>query len=462
MSDEHDPAVSGCYGHPVVQTPNLDRLASQGVLFENAYCNNPICVPSRMSFLTGQYASDVNVFDNGSPLASEIPTFAHYLEASGYETTLCGRMHMVGADRLHGFGQRLFDDMSDWVRFGQGPLRTAEARRNSNSHVTECGPGPPAWLDYDRTATDLGERFLSDKADNPTDTPWCLVASFMYPHFPLYTPQEYLDLYPTDQIDLPELGAETLENQHPAIRQLRYFFHNDEPLPDDITRTALASYFALVTLTDEHIGRLLQVVDRSPLRENTVVIYLSDHGEMAGQHGIWQKQCFYESSVRVPLVVRGPDLAEGISVNQNVSLVDVMPTLLDLAATPIPEGLRGRSLVPALRAETFSEEVVVAEYHAQGMLSAGFMAKKENFKYIYYVDLPAQLFDLAADPNELIDLAGHPDWASVQSNLHQELLARLDPDDVDQQAKSNQQLQGMARSCMAASPTPAPTASAVP
>ena len=446
MSDEHDPAVSGCYGHPVVQTPNLDRLASQGVLFENAYCNNPICVPSRMSFLTGQYASDVNVFDNGSPLASEIPTFAHYLEASGYETTLCGRMHMVGPDRLHGFGRRLFDDMSEWVHFGQGPARTAEARRGSNSHVTECGPGPARWLDYDRTVTDLSERFLRDKAGNSTDRPWCLVASFMYPHFPLYTPQEYYDLYPTDRIDLPELGSETLESQHPAIRQLRYFFRNEEPLPDETTRTALASYFALVTLTDEHVGRLLQVVDGSPLHDNTVVIYLSDHGEMAGQHGIWQKQCFYESSVRVPLVFRGPQMAEGARVSQNVSLVDVMPTLLDLAETPIPNGLRGRSLLPSLRGDTVPEDVVVAEYHAQGMLSAGYMAKKGNFKYNYYVDLPAQLFDLAADPNELTDLAGQPGWSTVETDLHQELLARLDPEGVDQRAKSNQQLQGIARS----------------
>ena len=446
MSDEHDPAVAGCYGHSLVQTPNLDRLAAEGVLFENAYCNNPICVPSRMSFLTGKYASDVNVFDNGSPLASEIPTFAHYLEASGYDTTLCGRMHMIGPDRLHGFGRRLLDDMNDWVRLGKGPVRTPEARRSSNSHVTECGPGPPRWLNYDRTATDLGERFLRDKADNPTAKPWCLVASFMYPHFPLYTPQEYLDIYPTDQIDLPESRAETLENQHPAIRQLRHFFHNDEPLSDETTRTALASYFALVTLTDEHIGRLVHVVDSSALSENTVVIYLSDHGEMAGQHGIWQKQCFYESSVRVPLIVRGPNLAQGIRASQNVSLVDVMPTLLDLAETPIPDELRGRSLLPALRGDTFSDDVVVAEYHAQGMLSAGYMAKKGNLKYNHYVDHPPQLFDLAADPNEVTNLAGRPDWASPQANLHQELLARLDPEDVDRRAKRNQKLQGIARS----------------
>ena len=446
MSDEHDPAVTGCYGHALVQTPNLDRLAAAGVLFENAYCNNPICVPSRMSFLTGKYASDVNVFDNGSPLASEIPTFAHYLEASGYDTTLCGRMHMVGPDRLHGFGRRLLDDKNEWVQFGQGPVRTPEARRASNSHVTECGPGPPRWLDYDRTVTDLSERFLQDRAAKPSDRPWCLVASFMYPHFPLFAPQKYLDLYPQDRIELPDLGDETLDSQHPAIRQLRYFFHNDHPLPEELTRTALASYFALVTLTDEHIGRLLSVVDSSPLRENTVVIYLSDHGEMAGQHGIWQKQCFYESSVRVPLIVRGPHLDSGARAKENVSLVDILPTLLDLAGTSIPAGLRGRSLLPLLRGGAIPEQVVVAEYHAQGMLSAGYMAKKGNLKYNYYVDCSPQLFDLAADPDEFVNLAGHPRWAGAQSDLHSELLAKLDPEEVDGRAKRNQMLEGMARS----------------
>ena len=446
MSDEHDPAVTGCYGHPLVQTPHLDRLAAEGTLFENAYCNNPICVPSRMSFLTGKFASDVNVFDNGSPLPSEIPTFAHYLEASGYETSLCGRMHMVGPNRFHGFGRRLLDDMSEWIQFGQGPVRTPEARRASNSHVTECGPGPPRWLEYDSTVTDLSQRFLHDKAVNSASQPWCLVASFMYPHFPLFAPQQFLDLYPFDRIDLPVLGEELLESQHPAIRQLRYFFHNDQPLPEELTRTALASYLALVTLTDEHIGRLLNVVDTSLLRENTVVIYISDHGEMAGQHGIWQKQCFYESSVRVPLIVRGPQLDEGARVSANVSLVDIMPTLLDLAETPAPEGLRGRSLLPSLRGETLPDDVVVAEYHAQGMLSAGYMAKKGNLKYNHYVGLPPQLFDLAADPNEFVNLAGHPGWAAAQSNMHQELVAKLDPDEVNARAKRNQQLEGMARS----------------
>lgn len=446
MSDEHDPAVSGCYGHPLVQTPHLDRLAAQGVLFENAYCNNPICVPSRMSFITGKFASDVNIFDNSSPLASEIPTFAHYFQASGYDTTLCGRMHMIGPDRLHGFGQRLLDDKNEWVDLRKVPVRTPQARRGSNSHVTECGPGPPRWLDYDRTVTDLGERFLREKARQPAGRPWCLVTSFMYPHFPLFAPQEYLDLYPVDDIQLPETGAEPLDDQHPAIQQLRYFFRNDQPYPEELTRAALASYYALITLTDEHIGRLLSIVDGTSLLENTVVIYISDHGEMAGQHGIWQKQCFYESSVRVPLIARGPHFAQDTRVANNVSLVDIAPTLLDLADTPLPADLRGRSLLPSLQGDPLPDEVVISEYHAQGMLSAGYMAKKGNCKYNHYVDLPPQLFDLAADPNELTNLAGHPGWATVQSDLHHDLLARLNPEEVDGRAKRSQKLQRIAKS----------------
>ena len=356
-------------------------------------------------------------------------------------------MHMVGPDRLHGFGQRLLDDKNEWVDLRQGPVRTPQARRGSNSHVTECGPGPLRWLEYDGAVTDLSERFLRDKADNPADRPWCLVASFMYPHFPLYAPQEYIDLYPQDRIDLPDLGEESLESQHPAIRQLRYFFRNDLPFSEELTRTALASYFALVTLTDEHIGRLTSIVDETPLGENTVIIYLSDHGEMAGQHGIWQKQCFYESSVRVPLIFRGPPPGVGRPAPTSTSAWSTLcPLCLTWQVRPSPDGLRGRSLLPVLRGGALPEQAVIAEYHAQGMISAGYMAKKGDLKYNYYVDFPPQLFNLAADPNEFVDLAGHSGWAGAQSDLHQELLARLDPEEVDGRAKRNQQLQGMARS----------------
>ena len=305
MSDEHDPAVMGCSGHPLVQTPNLDRLAAAGTVFDNAYCNYPICVPSRMSFLTGNYCHRIGVWDLGSPLRADIPTFGHYFTAAGYESVLCGRTHLVGSDRLHGFGTRLFDDLDAW-RGRQAPRRTSEARRGSNSHVTECGPGPGAWFDYDTTVADLSVRFLKSRAAHPSERPWLLYSGLMYPHFPLTCPPEYYRRYDPEAVTPADLRGETLESQHPAIRQLRYFFHNDEIVPEPVQRRALASYYGLVTLVDDLVGSMLAVIDNSPLRENTVVIYLSDHGEMAGQHGIWQKQCFYEASVRVPMILRTP------------------------------------------------------------------------------------------------------------------------------------------------------------
>jgi len=311
LSDEHDPSVTGCYGHPVVQTPHLDRMAREGVVFNHAYCNSPLCVPSRMSFLTGRYCHQIGVWDNGSPLKSEIPTFAHYSEAAGYGTVLCGRMHMIGEDRLHGFGRRLYDDITRWQSYSQTPKRTKGARRGSNLHVTECGPGGSVYQIYDDTVTDLTVRFLKSRAEAPDDDPWLLVSGLMCPHFLLIAPEAYFEIYDPDRIDLPNLNEETLENQHPVIRHLRRYHHHEDELPEELTRRALASYYALITMTDHNIGRMLEMIDSSRLRENTVVIYVSDHGEMGGQHGIWQKQCFYEPSVRVPMLVRMPDLPGG-------------------------------------------------------------------------------------------------------------------------------------------------------
>lgn len=446
MSDEHDPAVLGCCGHPLVQTPNLDRLAADGTVFDHAYCNSPICVPARMSFFAGNYCHRIGVWDLGSPLRADVPTFGHYLTAAGYETVLCGRTHMVGSDRLHGFGTRLFDDLDAW-RGRHAPRRTAEARRGSNSHVTECGPGRGAWYDYDTTVADLTVRFLKNRATHPPDHPWLLYSGLMYPHFPLTCPPEYYRRYDPDAVTPADLRGETLESQHPAIRQLRYFFHNDQIVPEPVQRRALASYYGLVTVVDDLVGRMVDVIDNSALRENTVVIYLSDHGEMAGQHGIWQKQCFYESSVRVPMILRTPHGAAGRRIGANVSLVDMLPTILDLAGIEIPPGLPGASLVQMRPGTDNANRVVFSEYHAQGMLTGGFMIKRGNYKYNYYVGHEPQLYDLNDDPGEFTDLAADERHASVRAALHRALLYIVDPEQVSDQALRNQEKPGPLRAC---------------
>ncbi len=444
MSDEHDPAVTGCYGHPHVQTPHLDRLASEGTAFDNAYTACPICVPARMSFMTGQYVHQIGTWDNGSPLSASIPTMGNYLEAAGYETVVCGRTHFVGPERLHGFGKRLMDDAEKWKHKRMvAPSRTPDARRGNNSHVTECGPGEHWHNDYDRTVADLSERFLKSRAQR-AHRPFLLYTGFINPHFPLLCPQAYFDRYYPDRVTLPHTRTEPREIQHPAIQQLRYWLRNEDPLDDAIATTATAAYYGLVSFTDHLIGRLIDVVDNSSLRHNTVVIYVSDHGEMAGHHGLWQKQCFYEHAVRVPMIIRHPHATGGQRIAAGTTLIDILPTLLDIAGHE-PAPLPGSSLLPAVLGHAFPDRPIFSEYHALGSTTGGFMIKKGDWKYIHYVGLLDQLFNVTNDPDEIENRADDPTCAHVLADLRTDLFNIVTPREIDQRAKANQKIKGIAR-----------------
>jgi len=257
-------------------------------------------------------------------------------------------------------------------------------------------------------------------------------------------PQEYFDRYYPDRVTLPETRTESCESQHPAIQQLRYWLRNEEPLDDAISTTATAAYYGLVSFTDHLIGRLLNVVNNSSLRDNTVVIYLSDHGEMAGNHGIWQKQCFYENAVRVPMIIRHPNAPTNQRITSGTNLVDILPTLLDIANQD-PAPLPGTSLLPAVTGESFSDRPIFSEYHALGSTTGGFMIKKGAWKYIHYVGLSDQLFNVATDPNEIQNRAEDPTCTDILSNLHTDLLNIVTPEEIDQRAKANQKIKGIAR-----------------
>jgi choline-sulfatase len=399
-----------------------------------------------MSFLTGRYVHQIGAWDNGSPLRPEIPTMGTYLEAAGYRTVLCGRTHLLGPDRLHGFGSRLVDDMGAWQRYEQLPIRDPGKRRlKGDSHVTECGPGMHAYQEYDRTVADAACRYLQAAACNTAAGPWLLYVGFMLPHFPLIAPPGLFEHYFPNRIQLPD-PAPPVNEQHPAIRQLRVHHCNDGSYPEDLLRRALASYYALITLTDRRIGGLLNTLRERGLAETTVVIYISDHGEMAGRKGLWQKMCFYEPSARVPLIVRGPGWPRGRRVAANVSLVDILPTLLDLAGAPVPPELPGASLLSAERtAADDNERLVFGEYHGQGGERASYMIRKEHHKYIHHLGLEPQLFDLESDPEEREDLVGQPGTEGLCRQLHGELQRIADPEETDERARANQKLFGLQR-----------------
>lgn len=445
LSDEHDAAAAGCYGHPVVQTPRIDRLADEGTLYENAYCTSPMCVPSRLSMLSGRQVHQIGAWDNAVIPGPDFRTWGHHLGGAGYETVLAGRTHFNGPDRLLGFDHRLSDDLDFWITHdGRPPRRVSDWRRGSNSHVTEAGAGEHVHTTHDAAVTDAAVAFLEERAGTATDAPFLLYVGYMHPHFPLVAPPEYLARYDPASISPPATRNDSPESQHPVIAQIRRAFHNDDPLTDEQQRAAIASYWALVSHLDHQVGRLVDAIDGSSLGEDTVVIYTSDHGEMAGHHGIWQKQVFYEPAVRVPLIVRLPDRLRGDAppsrIRSDASLVDLLPTLRDLAGLPVDGTLPGRSLLAADPAVPTDEAArpVLSEYHAQGMVDGGFMLKRGRYKYCYYVGHRPQLFDVVADPLERHDLAADPAQAGVLADLDAALRRLLDPEEVDREAKADQ------------------------
>ena len=419
----------------------MDRLADDGVRFDSAYTACPICVPARAALMTGRYVHDSGVWDNGAPIPGHIPSIGSYLEAAGYDTVVCGRTHFVGPDRLHGFGRRIFDDTEHWKHLGlPGQRRDPEQRRGSDSHVSECGIGEGFQNDYDRTACSLAERFLEGRATGGDDHPFLLYVGFMNPHFPLVVPEEFAGRYDPESMPLPATVDQPLDEQHPDVRQRRFWLRN-ERADHELYRRARACYYGLVSFTDHLVGRVVDAVDRSGLAEDTIVIYASDHGEMGGHHGFWQKQCFYEQAVRVPLIVRGPGIGRRETRSDPVSLVDLTPTFLDAAEAASDPLLPGRSLL----SPPDPDRTVFSEYHALGSTDASFMLRRGRFKYIYHVNDRPELFDLDADPDEVRDLAADSSHRGVLDGFETELRAILDPEETDRRAKASQASSGPAR-----------------
>lgn len=301
-------------------------------------------------------------------------------------------------------------------------------------------PGSLPWHHYDRLAASLAEQFIRQKAHRSSDRPWLLYTGLILPHFPLIAPPELLALYDPDDETLPATFNEPLDQQHPAIQQLRRGWRNDEPLPEATQRLATASYHALVTQVDRLVGAMVETLRETGQLDDTVVIYTSDHGEMGGHHGIWQKQCFYEHSARVPLIMRGPGMGRG-RVADNASLVDLLPTLLDVAGVEPADELPGRSLLEvAERDPGEPTRTVFAEYHHTGMPRAGFMVKRGPYKLCRYVghDTP-QLFRPDRDPDERHDLANDPAHAEARAACDTALRELVDPEAVDRQAHEHQQ-----------------------
>lgn len=443
MSDQHSPHVVGCYGNGVVQTPNIDALAANGTRFANAYTPTPICVPARASFATGRYAHRVGSWDNAKPyIGTEASSWGHRLVSQGHKVTTVGKLHYRKVDDPSGFpDQRLPMHVLDGVGDLYGLLRgEMPVRPQSRQHVLDARVGDSEYVRYDRAIAQESARFLREEATEHTK-PWALFVSFVTPHFPLIAPEQYVNLYPLDSLPWPIQAAPEEWPRHPALEIQRRFQALDEPFDERTIRNAMAAYYGLVTFLDEQIGTVLRTLDDAGLRDDTRIVYTSDHGEMLGEHGLWWKSSMYEASVAVPMIVTGPDIPEGKVVATNVSLLDCFPTIIegvgaDLAAEDA--NLPGTSLWSVAQ-EDDRDRTVFSEYHTINAPSAKYMIRNSQFKYVHYIDHPPQLFDLLEDPNELRDLAADPAYAGTLQACELELRSILDPEAVDRRAKVDQQ-----------------------
>lgn len=456
MSDEHGPMFSSTYGHPIVRTPGMDALAARGAVFESAYCNSPLCVPSRMSFLAGKHVHRVAAYDNHAPLAPDVPTWAHLLRAAGYQVVLDGKMHFVGPDQRHGFEAQLsprYAAITPAVAGAEWRDEHPMGGPGARQRILEAGPGRGPHLDRDDEVEAVALDWLRQPARN--DAPWCLTASFITPHFPLIVPEPYFSRYYPHNVDAPVLSPGFPEGLHPAHERVRRTFNLYDYTEEQI-RVARAAYYGLVTFMDEKLGHLVDALRETGQLENTVVIYTADHGELAGDHGLWWKNSFYEQSARVPLIVSWPGQIDGgLRLGGATSLVDVARTLLDIAGAPDPGDWDGDSLLPRLRAaragtagdvlsataaaaETGWKDEAICEYYAHATNRPHRMLRSGRWKYNYYHGEAPELYDLHADPQEHHNLAGQPHTAATESALHRRLLAGWDPTVVERQVRRSQ------------------------
>jgi len=449
QADQLTAKVLPMYGHALVHTPHLAALAERGVTFLNAYCNNPVCGPSRGSMLTGRLSSKVGCYDNAADFPSSTPTLAHYLRHQGYRTCLSGKMHFTGAEQLHGFEERVTTDIypsdfgwtADWSRTDQ-PYAPSRMSLRSIVEAGLCERN--LQIDYDEEVCFQAQQWLWDRARGDDPRPFLLWASFTHPHNPFVTTREYWDRYDHDAIDLPAVPFIPLDERDPWSRRYAYTIRVDE---HDVTeahiRNARHAYYAMTSYFDALVGRLLDVLARSGAADDTWVFVTSDHGEMLGERGAWFKFQPFEWSVRVPLIAAGPGAARGRVETRGVSLLDLLPTFNELAGDGDPiaaiDPLDGLSLAAMLAGDdTVRGDDVAMEFLGEGVYAPACMLRRDGLKYVHCRHDPPMLFDLEADPDELRNVAGTDAYREREAALHAEVMARWDYDRIERDVAQSQ------------------------
>ena len=424
MADQMTPFMLEACGGVGAKTENMKKLVERSANFTNAYTPSPICVPARSCFMTGLYTSTTGCYDNGDPYHSFIPTFAHYLTNAGYDTVLAGKMHFIGADQLHGYKRRLNTDVYPSGFIWSYPLPPEDDPDDQAfdfvpQYVSEnIGAGWSKELQYDE---ETHFRSLEYLRHAPTEQPWMLTVSFTNPHPPYKVPRKYWDMYKDADIPLPDYPDDMDERYSDfdhALRRWHGLHKRGDEIRDPKNLIAMRRGFAaLAHYVDDKIGELLDVLDEQGLRDDTIVIVTSDHGEMLGEKGLIQKRSLYEWSARIPLIIDIPGVAPR-SIDTPVSLLDVPVTMIDMAGQEPVQPLEGRSLLPAINGAELEVIPVISEYHGEGIMRPTFAVRLGDWKYHYCHGSKPQLYNLAEDPNEWTNLSGDPAHAKIEAELN--------------------------------------------
>ena len=421
MSDEHNPRYSSPYGHPSVHTPHMQQLADRGTVFENAYCPSPLCLPSRSSFMAGRWVHQLQTYSNCNVGMDDFsyPSYGGVLADQGVHTVHAGKVDVYRPGIDLGFSEMLLPQdraLPGDTNHGRTPL---SIRQDGASRSDRYGPADdPFGVD---TSIIEGAVTWLHKTSQTLQKPWILTVNIHKPHFPQYVTQELWDMYPLGG-DLPAHGTECAAANHPYARDLREHFQTDQ-FTEQHVRGLRRGYLGCVTSVDRHLSELVQALRETGQLEATNVIYSTDHGDMLGKFGMWWKCSLFEDSVRVPLIAAGPDFARGARVRTPVSLVDLQASLFHCVGARRPTDWEGRPLQSL--AEDDPDLPLFAEYHGHGTRSGAFMIRKGDWKLIYNLAAPHQLFNLAADPEELANLSDQE--SGKLAELEHDLRTICDP-----------------------------------
>ncbi len=411
LSDEHSHRFIGsCRKNAEnAHTPNLDRLAENGMVFSDAYCQMPLCTPSRISFLTGKEVRKSGAWGNSRVLRPELNTIPRHFTAAGYETCLVGKMHLGGYLQMSGFQHRPYGDLTGCCGHQWEPIHdmdSAHSMRTRTAHTGETGI--PESLIQDNVVANETISWIREHVAASPEKPWFLCAGFSRPHFPLTAPKRWIDFYKKRGISEPMFNKEGDAVGHPMTEGMRDGFKCEEIDYNEMMEARLG-YFACVSYLDEVIGDMLSGLERDGLLDNTIIVYTTDHGEMAGEHGLWWKNGWFEACTRVPMIISTPEMrfnGDASTCPVPVALLDLFPTLCSQCDIEIPDDLDGRDLSPALEGESLADIPIYCDslIPRWGKGTEFRSVRYKGYKYIRFRDANPLFFNIENDPGETTNL----------------------------------------------------------